>query len=181
VESAIRVLKKLGANVQEVSFPSMRYMDAAWTCIVRAEGYTYHEYNLRHRLEDFGENVRYKLSAGSLYSAADYIQSQRARQVIKAEFQGVMEGVDALVMPTTVKTAERLDEYNIYNPSWTGNITRTFDMTGQPAVSVPCGFNAQGLPIGFMIAGRAFDEATVLRVAHTYQRNTKWTEKRPSV
>ena len=120
---------------------------------------------------------------GAFYSAADYIQAQRVRTFVKQELDQVMTEVDGLVTPTMTRPAERFDQYDA-DPSLSRRnftFTRPYNLTGFPAISVFCGFTSTGLPIGLQIAARPFDEATVLRLAHAYERSTPWHQRRPSL
>jgi aspartyl-tRNA(Asn)/glutamyl-tRNA(Gln) amidotransferase subunit A len=110
--------------------------------------------------------------------AADYLQAQRGRTLLQHEFAQVMNAVDVRITPTSLQPAERFDEFEPASPL-RRSFTRIFNCTGMPAISICCELTASGLPLGLQIAGRAFDEAMVLRVAHTYERHTAWRQKRP--
>jgi len=107
---------------------------------------------------------------------------------MKQECRKVFESVDVIVTPTAPIPAPRIDD--LHKP-WDGGtetaaaslarFTRYFNVVGLPAISIPCGFTASGLPIGLQIAGKAFDESTVLRVAHAYEQDAKWFEHAPAM
>lgn len=119
-----------------------------------------------------------RVRAGALYSAADYLQAQRVRTLVQQEVAQVMREVDALITPTSSQPADRFDEFDPLS-SLRRSLTRFVNFTGMPAISLCCGFTASGFPIGLQIAGRAFDEANVLPIAYTYERNTSWRQRRP--
>jgi aspartyl-tRNA(Asn)/glutamyl-tRNA(Gln) amidotransferase subunit A len=107
---------------------------------------------------------------------------------MKQECKAAFEQADVIVTPTTPITAPRIDK--VHEP-W-GNdsetatasltrFTRFFNIVGLPAISIPCGFTPENLPIGMQIAGQAFDESTVLRVAHAYEQDARWFERRPPI
>ena len=179
VEKGLKVLESLGANVEEVRVPSLEYVRAANSVIMLSEAYAYHEKNLKTRPQDFGEMVRARFRVGGLFSAGDYVQAQRCRQWIKREFADVLRRVDVLVTPTMTQPAAVFEGYDPTSTIRGHSFTAPFNVTGLPAISVPCGFTADGLPVGMQIAGKPFDEPTVLRAAYTYQQHSRWFEQRP--
>ena len=120
--------------------------------------------------------------------ATDYLRAQRLRTAMRQELEGVFARVEALVTPTTRTAAHPIGQPFTQVGGqpvttldlWVG-LTAPFNLTGTPAISVPCGFSADGLPIGLQIAGRAWDEVTVLRIAAAYERITRWNERHPSL
>jgi aspartyl-tRNA(Asn)/glutamyl-tRNA(Gln) amidotransferase subunit A len=186
VETALGVLRDLGAEVEEVAFERAAWAPALFPLISRPEAASFQEQLLREHADDYGD-VRVQVELGKLVLATDYLRAQRLRTAMQQELAALFRRYDALVTPTTRTTAHpigqpytELEGRPIPNTSylWVG-LTVPFDLTGTPAVSVPCGFAADGLPIGLQIAGRAWDEATVLRVAAAYERATAWHERRP--
>ena len=181
VEKAVSVLEDLGAHVEEVSLPSLEHVRAANSVIMVSEAYAYHEPNLKTRPQDFGEIVRGRFRVGALMSAADYLQAQRVRTMARREFADVMKGVDLLVTPTMTQPAAAFDGYDPSTTVRGRSFTAPFNVTGLPAISVPCGFTEDGLPIGLQIAGKPFDEPGVIQAAYTYQQHARWYQTRPPV
>ncbi len=187
VRAAARTLEGLGANVEEVPLPHAGLTVAAGATILFAEATAYHERWLRTRPQDYGPLVRARLRVGAAILATDYLKAQRARGVLIAETERLFDQVDALLTPTTAIAAPRHDEHTIRWPDGddedvrgaTLRFTRPFNLLGFPAISIPCGFTSDGLPIGLQIVGRPFAEATVLRVARAYEAATAWTASRP--
>ncbi|HZR98603.1 MAG TPA: amidase [Chloroflexota bacterium] len=188
VETAIGVLRDLGASVEEVAFERAAWAPALFPLISRPEAASYQEELLRTRPDDYGD-VRVQVELGKLVLATDYLRAQRLRTAMRQELEGLFTRVDALVMPTTRTVAHPIGQpftevagRPVPNTShlWVG-LTVPFDLTGTPAVSVPCGFAANGLPIGLQIAGRAWDEATILRIAAAYEAATPWHQQHPSL
>ena len=111
--------------------------------------------------------------------ASEYINDQRLRRHLIAEMREAMQQVDVMISPTTPITAPVIDfealHFELRDLTWRHAVL------GIPAISVPCGFDGEGLPIGLSVAGRYFDEVTVLRVAHAYEQATEWHTRRPSV
>jgi aspartyl-tRNA(Asn)/glutamyl-tRNA(Gln) amidotransferase subunit A len=179
VEKAIGELESLGAIVEEVSLPSLDHVRAANSVIMVSEAYAYHEPNLKARPQDFGEIVRGRFRIGALMSAADYLQAQRVRTLARREFAEVMQKVDFLVTPTMTQPAPAFEGYDPASTVRGRSFTAPFNVTGLPAISVPCGFTESGLPIGMQIAGKPFDEPGVIQAAYTYQQHAGWYNTRP--
>ena len=186
VEQAVKALEGLGASVREVALEEMTYGAGASAAIICAESYAYHEGWLKSRGSEYGPDVRERLLVGAFVTGADYLKGQRVRRLIRDEVDRVLGGLDVLIAPTLPIAAVPLGarEADIdghahpVRPSLV-RYTRPFNVSGQPAASVPCGFTPDGLPIGMQVIGRSFDEATVLRVADAYQRVTDWHTRRP--
>jgi aspartyl-tRNA(Asn)/glutamyl-tRNA(Gln) amidotransferase subunit A len=180
-EKALEALVELGARLQEVKIPSLAYERGVNSVIMLCEAFAFHEKNLKSRPQDFGEMVRERFRVGGLLNASDYVQAQRVRQLIKRETAEVMKQVDVLVTPTMTQPAPRFDGYDPSSTMRGPSFTAPFNITGLPAMSVPAGFTAAGLPVGIQVVGKPFDEPTVLRVGHTYERYARWYERRPSI
>ncbi|HSJ53160.1 MAG TPA: amidase, partial [Anaerolineae bacterium] len=142
----------------------------------------------RTRGQGFGPEVKrrimlgtYALSAG--YYDAYYLRASQVRTLIRRDFDRALESCDVLVAPTTPRTAFKLGE-KVDDPlqMYLEDIfTLALSLAGLPGLSLPCGFDGGGLPIGLQIMGRAFDEATVLRVAHAYEQASDWHTRRPAL
>ena len=174
VDAAIRVLEDQGAQVEEIELADMDAAYAAGVITIGAEGAAYHAADLRDRPELFSAELRAGFELGGFYKAADYVQAQRLRSHLIGQVARDMADLDAVVMPTAPVVATPIEgnppEHAMLRP----RNTMPFNALGLPAISVPCGFTAAGLPIGLQIAGHAFDEATVLRVAAAYEAATDW-------
>jgi len=186
VVTAVERLHGLGAQVEEVTLPLMKHMPAASIAIMTAESYTVHQRMLRERPQDYGADVRLRVLMGAMVSAADYLKAQQFRRLLCEQTAEVMRRFEVLVAPTTAITATPIDQEvvrvrdkEVVVAASLSRLTRPANMTGLPAISVPCGFSSAGLPIGFQIIGKPFSEATVLRVAHAYQDATEWHRRKP--
>lgn len=178
-EGALETLKDLGADLVDISIPSIEYAGAAQQTIMLSEAFTYHRKNLIKRPRDFGEMVRERFRLGGVVSGADYIQAQRVRNVIKREFADTLKTVDVIATPTMSTPPPSFITSSSRNTARLRSLTGPYNLTGMPAISVPCGFTPDGLPIGFQIAGKPFDESTVFQVAYAYQQKARWYELRP--
>ncbi|PZE20669.1 Asp-tRNA(Asn)/Glu-tRNA(Gln) amidotransferase subunit GatA [Paenibacillus xerothermodurans] len=206
VLSALKVMERLGAVVEEVSLPHSEYAVAAYYVVssseassnlARFDGVRYgvraeNPDNLldlyrKSRSEGFGSEVKrrimlgtYALSSG--YYDAYYLKAQQVRTLIKQDFENVFEKYDVIVGPTVPTTAFKVgsqldDPLTMY---LNDILTVPVNLAGVPAISIPCGF-ADGLPIGLQIIGKAFDESTVLRAAHAFEQNTDFHKQRPQL
>ena len=186
VEAAATALGKAGAVVDEVGVPSVRHVAAAALAVVASEALAYHATWLRTRAGDYDPDVRRRLMLGAFVSGVHYVRGQQARAVIRREVDEALARHDVLLAPATPIPAPPIDARQTTlgdGPSDTRTalirLTRPFNLSGHPACSLPCGFTADGLPIGMQVVGRPFDEATVLRVADAYQRLTDWHTRHP--
>jgi aspartyl-tRNA(Asn)/glutamyl-tRNA(Gln) amidotransferase subunit A len=186
VWKAIEKLEELGAIVSEVSWPIYHYAMAIASTIQMAEATAYHSKLIRENGSEIYPPVRLRLEAGIFISATDYIQAQRARTLFYRQSLDLLKKVDLLAGPTVPVTAFpigtsqlKVGDHNVNVISLLTQYTRPFNLNGFPAITVPCGFSNDGLPIGFQLAGRPFNEETVLRVAHAYEQATEWHLRRP--
>ena len=210
VEAAVREgiaqLERLGAELVDVSLPSTGYALSTYYIIAPAEvssnlsrydgvKYGYRsadgddliETYLSTRDQGFGAEVKRRIMVGTYalssgYYDAYYLKAQKVRTLIKAEFDAAFERCDVIASPTSPSVAFQIgsrtaDPLAMY---LSDVFTIPASMAGIPAISVPCGFS-DGLPVGMQLIGRAFDEATILRAAHAYERSTEWHARRPEL
>ncbi len=179
-EDALGTLRKLGADVRDLQIPAFN-LSRSFMLIMLSEAFAYHEQDLRLHPELYGEMLRERLLTGALVTGPEYVQAQRVRMQICADVAEVMKTVDVLATPTTPKTAPTFK--TMYDPELAFPRTNMppFNLTGQPTLALPCGLSASGLPLSLQLSGRAFEEATVLRLGHAYQRATDWHTRRPPV
>jgi aspartyl-tRNA(Asn)/glutamyl-tRNA(Gln) amidotransferase subunit A len=175
-EAALPDLERAGLTRVRVEAPLASFGTAATMVIVSAETSAYHEQYLWERPGDYSPDVRASLEGGMTVLAVDYLRAQRLRTALNRQLAEVMRDVDLLVVPTTGLPARPLGQFAIGEYV---RFTAIFDLTGQPALSVPCGFTSDGLPVGLQLVGRPFEEGTVLRAGHAYQRVTDWHLRRP--
>ena len=185
VETAIGVLRDLGATVRDIEFPGASQATAIFPFLSRPEAASFQADFLRERSDDYGD-VRWNVELGEMMLATDYIRAQRLRTAMRQEFEGIMQDVDALVVPTCRAVAFPIDApfadvdgQPITPFELLAGLTAPFSLTGSPAISVPCGFNSEGLPIGMQVVGRAWDEAAILRIAAAYEGRTPWSNQHP--
>ena len=189
METALSVLKTLGGAPRDMAplATNATYSSVMdpYVAILTAEAYAYHQEHISKSPELYQAPTRERILAGAKVTTPLYVQSRRQLEEIRRSVSRAFEGVDLLITPTapvppfaiadlqsdpgTTRTKELLMLRN----------TRPFDMLGLPTISVPCGFTRSGLPIGMQITGAPGDEATVLRLARTYEQATEWHTRRP--
>ena len=205
-KESLKHMETLGAELVEVSLPHSDYSVPAYYIIapseassnlarydgvkytMRVEGEDLLDMYKRTRAEGFGPEVKrrimlgtYALSSG--YYDAYYLKAQKARTLIKRDFEEAFRKVDVIASPTTPETAFRAgektdDPLKMY---LSDIFTISANLAGVPGISVPCGFTAAGLPAGLQLMGKHFDEAGVLRAAHAYEQSTDWHKRRPAL
>ena len=177
-EAALEVFRGLGATVRPVTLPPLQQFDDAKKTIAVAELFTIHGANLRARPDLFGASLRYRIIAGGLVRAEEYLQAQRLRTDLARAMQKVMASVDLLMLPTG-EPAGKLEPIAPSSLFTKLSLTTPFNVGGNPALSVCSGFAENGLPFSLQIVGRLFDDATVLRAGDAYEKATTWRAKRP--
>jgi aspartyl-tRNA(Asn)/glutamyl-tRNA(Gln) amidotransferase subunit A len=187
VEAAAGVLASLGARVQTLRLPDPATLNDVANILARSESAAIHTRVLRERPHELGAAVRSRLEVGLHISAHDYLQAGRLRARLAREFVAeVFADVDAVLAPAIPEpapalaavTAGPVDEI-VRRMGRFSRLTRPFNVLGLPVVALPCGAAADGRPLSLQIAGRPFDEATVLRLAHAYEQATDWHLRHP--
>jgi aspartyl-tRNA(Asn)/glutamyl-tRNA(Gln) amidotransferase subunit A len=179
-EEAMATLRRLGADVRDVQIPSLRATHS-FLLILLAEAWAYHERDLREHPELYGDVLRERFQAGALITGGEYVQAQRIRSEICREAAEVLRDVDVLATPTTPRPATPFAEAHNPEFGFPRSNMPPFNITGSPTLALPCGFSSSGLPLSLQLAGRPFEEATVLRVGHAYEQATAWHRRRPPV
>jgi aspartyl-tRNA(Asn)/glutamyl-tRNA(Gln) amidotransferase subunit A len=179
VDAGVKRLTELGAVVEEITLsPLADYIDCK-TTISLCELYAIHEADLKKRPEDFGYLLRTRVIAGGLIRAEDYVQAMRWRNELTTRMLAEFRRFDLLATAGWLNPAEPADPGGADFFKRRQIVTMPFSLAGIPALSIPCGFSAEGLPLAMQLAGRPFDEATVLRAGDAYQRVTDWHTRNP--
>jgi len=205
IEAAIAEYKKLGAEVVEVSLPNSQLAIPCYYVLAPAEassnlsrfdgaryGYRARDYTdlldmyCKTRAEGFGAEVKrrimigaYALSAG--YYDAYYLKAQKLRRLIAQDFERAFQTCDVIMGPTTPTTAFKIGEKSDDPVAmYLSDIyTISVNLAGLPGMSIPAGFDSQGLPVGLQLIGKYFNEARLLNIAHRYQQVTDWHQRIP--
>ena len=188
VMDAISLLESMGAEIKEVSYPMFNQSQAISSTVLMAEATAYHRDLLEKDGHQLYEPVRQRLEAGLFISAAEYLRAQQARSIFDQQGRRLLDEVDLLAGPTEPVTAPEIlaskvmaGEQEVGVVGALTQYTRPYNINGFPAISVPCGFSDDGMPIGLQLAGRPFDELTVLRAAHAYEQANEWHSRRPPI
>jgi aspartyl-tRNA(Asn)/glutamyl-tRNA(Gln) amidotransferase subunit A len=180
VRAALRDLEGLGARVEPVDLPHAQDIAAVAQVLMMSEAFGQHADWLRRHAPEYGARTRRRITAGACYTAGEYQLAVQVRALWTRELAAGLRRVNILVTPTLPIPAFAAD-LQASGPPDTGWGTRHFNFSGHPALSLPCGFTAAGLPIGLQLVGRWFDEVTLFRVAHAYEQATRWHERRPTL
>ena len=206
IMNATRQLEKRGAIIEEISLPHTEYAVAVYYIIATAEassnlarydgmryghravGSDLTETYMLSRSQGLGPEVKRRIMLGTYalsvgYYDAYYLKAQKVRALIQRDFDAAFKHCDAIITPTSPTTAFNISE-KIQNPleMYLSDIcTISINLAGLPAISVPCGIDREGLPIGMQVIGKHFDEATILRVAYAYEQQTEWHNKKPAL
>jgi len=203
---ALEILRARGAELVEIELPHAPYAIATYYVVATAEassnlarydgvrygfraegGHDLKEMYEKTRSQGFGPEVKrrimlgtYVLSAG--YYDAYYLKAQQVRTLVRRDYERAFQSVDAVVMPTSPTSAFRIGE-KIEDPLslYLGDVfTVSANLAGLPGLSVPCGLTPNRLPIGLQLTGRPFDEATLLQIGDSYERDTNWWKQWPT-
>jgi aspartyl-tRNA(Asn)/glutamyl-tRNA(Gln) amidotransferase subunit A len=185
-EAAAQVLAGLGCHLRDIDIATEKYGLPTSFAICASEALSYHESLLRRHSRKYADDVRRRIAVGRFLSATDYLNGQKARCLIRNEVNRVLQDVDCLLAPTLPVAAPPVTATEVRIDNRTEGVrlaftmfTRLFNLSGHPVVSVPCGFSVESMPLSMQIVGRAFDEATILRLAHAYENATDWHKRRP--
>jgi aspartyl-tRNA(Asn)/glutamyl-tRNA(Gln) amidotransferase subunit A len=190
VRAAIDKLGELGAVVTEVSIPELEWAPAVGATLTPVESASYHDSRIRRDGHLYDQGTRRRIETGFFIPAPTYMQAQRVRAMIGRKLASVFREVDLLATATMIVPAppqalanDTLDIGGTTMPTNAAMIrlTQIFNVNGLPAISVPCGFSSDGLPLALQLVARPFEDALVLRTAHAYQQATDWHERRPRV
>ena len=188
VEQAITTFERLGATIEEVTLPPPSDAVSALLAILMPEAAVYHLHWLREQPENYSSAVRERLELGVITPAVSYIQGQQMRRQIIDVFLTAMEPVDLLITPTGPTPATLLEgdlttgtEADPDLLAGVMNFSGPFNLTGFPAISIPCGFTPGGLPVGLQLVAKPWQEGSLLAASHAYQQVTDWHRRLPAV
>ncbi len=182
VQTAAKIFQSQGAIVSETSLPGGRQAAQANGQMVVSDAAAFHSERLQSNPGDFGADVLQRLRSGQETSLADYILARRAQVECRRQFERFFEQYDILLVPTTPIAAPKIEgDDAVERARQLTRFTAPFNLTGLPALSLPCGFTHQGLPVGLQIVSRPWAEAQVLRAGFAYERATEWHRLRPDL
>ena len=184
VSDSFATLGELGATVEEVSVPLSMDAGVASAVLLAVEPALAQQDWIKDQLQDYGHDVRILLLTGSLLPAQAYYKAQKLRTMLRQQVLDFLEKYDVLVLPTSGKGAQPLEQDPPVTSKETASrlaflFTRIFNLASCPAMSVPCGFDDRGMPVGLQIGARPGAEETIFKVAHAYEQATAWHTMRP--
>ena len=180
VERALDELRRLGVVVEDVEIPEWEAAAEASYVLIRTEAATEYRQVLAERPQDLLAEVRERLEAGMRTSGVEYIEARRASDRMAHALRRLYARFDLLALPGRAQTAPKMNEDGrLLEPLSPRNYTAPLNYPGVPALTVPCGFDAENLPIGIQLTGSHWSEGRLLGVAHAYQQVTDWHHRRP--
>ena len=182
VRAATQVFEFLGAQMEPVEMNFLREAALANGMMVQADGAAFHRERLAENPLGFGEDVRQRLQTGAALTSAEYSLARRTQAEMRRRMEIFFDKYDLLLTPTTPIPALLIEGNDALEQARRlTRFTAPFNLTGLPAVSIPCGFTSAGLPIGLQIISEAWGEAKVLQAGHAFEQATDWYKKSPMI
>jgi aspartyl-tRNA(Asn)/glutamyl-tRNA(Gln) amidotransferase subunit A len=188
LDETIAVLKREGADIVKVELPDQRQLSSACQLVVAVEAAAFHKRWLIERPQDYGPQVLMRLQNGLAVPGVSYLEALRWRGPALAAHIAATLGVDALIAPVAPVPAPTLAESDVRNAPNAESViqqltrfTRPINYLGLPALAIPCGFTAGGVPVGMQLIGRSFDESTLLTIGAAFQRATDFHDRVPAL
>lgn len=182
LHEAASIFADLGAKVDKVEFPGAREAAFANGLMVTSDAAAFHQDRLRLNPQGFGADVQERLRDGAAVTSAEYSQARRTQTLLRRQFEFFFKKFDILLTPTTPIPAPLIEGTNaVEQARLLTRFTAPFNLTGLPALSLPCGFTPKGLPIGLQVISKPWAEAHVLRAAYAYEQATDWHLRMPNL
>jgi aspartyl-tRNA(Asn)/glutamyl-tRNA(Gln) amidotransferase subunit A len=182
VRSAAKIFESIGCKVTEVNMDWLRDAALANKTMTQSDGAAVHRDRLNEHPELFGEDILRRLTDGAKTSSTEYILARRTQAEARKRFEIFFESHDFLILPSTPIAAPAIAGNDaVEQAARLTRFTAPFNLTGLPAISIPCGFNREGLPIGLQIVSKAWADAKVLNAAYAYEQATDWHTQRPKI
>jgi len=181
VRAALEVFGREGAQLEEIELPRTDELRQTQHVIICTEAAAYHRERIAEHRDAYGTDVARRIDVGRPITGTEYASARRTRDELRRTYADAVARWDAILLPTTPITAPLREGPDAVAMAATLTAyTSPFNVTCLPAISIPCGFDASGLPIGLQLVARPWAEARLLRIARAYERATSWTERRPS-
>jgi aspartyl-tRNA(Asn)/glutamyl-tRNA(Gln) amidotransferase subunit A len=181
VRAALRQLEDLGAHLVPVRLPTAGELHPVAVALTAVEAYAYHAKWLRNYAASYTPQAKRRIALGAFVMAADFQAAAQIRRVWIDELEQVLRSVDAIATPTLHFAPYKLEVQESGNAPDVSRNTRHFNLSGHPALTIPCGFTDAGLPIGLQLASGWFKESVLLRIGHVYEGATGWHHRRPNL
>jgi aspartyl-tRNA(Asn)/glutamyl-tRNA(Gln) amidotransferase subunit A len=182
IRAAVQQFESMGCKIQEVNVDWMREAALANSLMTRSDGAAVHRDRLQQHPEMFGEDILRRLQDGAKTTSTEYALARRTQAEVKKRCDLFFDSYDFLIIPSTPIAAPTIDGNDaVEQAARLTRFTAPFNLTGLPAISIPCGFTNDGLPIGLQIVSRAWADAKVLNAAYAYEQATEWHTRRPNL
>ena len=193
IEAALKVLTGLGARIVDVRMPDLTGLTDAWFALCASEIVVAHAANYPSRAKEYGPYMREFLETGARITAQQVAAARKKRAEFTAQFNAVLESVDAMAGPTggdpawPITHALQVGSLPEYHKAWSAaaprssEFTMPMDLAGVPAICLPSGFSSDGLPYSIQFSGRRLSEPKLCRIAHGYEKATQWHTRHPKV
>jgi len=182
VKKAAEVFASLGAKIEIVQFEGAYEAAKDNGLMVTSDAAAFHQERLGAEADKFGNDVRQRLKIGAAYTSSEYVIARRNQTVLRRKFTEFFREYDLLLTATTPITAPPLEGPDAVQQAATlTRFTAPFNFTGLPAISVPCGFTDQGLPVGLQLVTQPWGEVALLRAAQAYESATEWHLRHPEI
>jgi amidase len=193
IEAALRVMAELGATIVDVQMPDLTGVTDAWLTICTAEMAAVHAETYPSRAAEYGPYLREFLAVGMRVTPDQLAAARKRRAALTAQFSALLDTVDAMARPAggdpawPITHALQVGPMGAYHRAWgaaaprSSEFTMPMDMAGVPAICLPCGFSAEGLPYSIQFTGRRLSENMLCRIAHAYEQATPWHRRHPVV
>lgn len=180
VDQAAKLFEQLGARLRRVPFPGAREAAQANGLMTPSDAAAFHQERLETAPQNFGEDVRRRLEMGAAFTATQYALARQTQNRLRRQFEDFFSESDVLLTPATPVAAPPVDGPDaVEQARLLTRFTAPFNLTGLPAISIPCGFTREGLPVGLQIVARPWAEAALLQAAHTYEQAAGWHLRHP--
>ena len=188
VQAATKVFSDAGATLREIAIPELEgdTLDEVMGILLPEASYYHREWIDVHQA-DYTQVVYERLRAGQDVRAVAYFGALEARERLRVRLREIQQDVDLLLLPMSATPAGPLEGMTVERTEGDRRLTNLmrlsapFDLTGQPALSLPCGFSSDGLPLALQLVGRDFEDELILRAGYAYQQGTDWHRRRPPV
>ncbi len=182
IRKAAKVLEEQGAIITELNVDFLKEAALANSLMTQADGAAFHRERMKEHPDWFGADVRQRLETGAAFTSSEYALARRAQVETRRRCELMFDQFDVLILPTTPIAAPVLEGENaVERARQLTRFTAPFNLTGLPALTVPCGFTQEELPIGLQIVSRPWNEAGVLRTGYAYQQATSWHKMKPKI
>jgi aspartyl-tRNA(Asn)/glutamyl-tRNA(Gln) amidotransferase subunit A len=181
IREAVRAFESLGAVIEQIAVPEAHQAARANGLMVTSDAAAFHKDRLSDHPQDFGQDVLTRLQSGAAVTSSEYILARRLQTILRRRYENLFDAFDILVTPATPIAAPLSGADAVERARQLTRFTAPFNLTGLPAISLPCGFTRHGMPAGLQLVARAWDEARLLQAAYAYETSLSWYSRKPEL